>query len=42
VVVTVGGRPFSLLGFVVAGGKIVEIDAITDPERIARLAEGVL
>jgi RNA polymerase sigma-70 factor (ECF subfamily) len=42
VVVTVGGRPFSLLGFVVAGGKIVEIDAITDPKRIARLAEGVL
>jgi RNA polymerase sigma factor (sigma-70 family) len=42
VVVTVGGRPFSLLGFIVVGGRIVEIDAIADPKRVARLAAGVL
>jgi RNA polymerase sigma factor (sigma-70 family) len=42
VVVTVGGRPFSLLGFIVVGGHIVEIDAIADPKRVARLAAGVL
>jgi RNA polymerase sigma factor (sigma-70 family) len=41
VVVTVGGRPFSLLGFIVVGGRIVEIDAIADPKRVARLAAGV-
>lgn len=42
VVVTVGGRPFSLMGFTVAGGRIVEIDAIADPKRVARLAAAVL
>ena len=42
VVVTVGGRPFSLMGFIVAGGRIVEIDAIADPKRVARLAAAVL
>jgi RNA polymerase sigma-70 factor (ECF subfamily) len=41
-VVTVKGRPFALLGFVVAGGRIVEIDAIADPERVARVAAAVL
>jgi RNA polymerase sigma factor (sigma-70 family) len=42
VVVTVGGRPFSLMGFVVAGGRIAEIDTIADPKRVARLAATVL
>ncbi|HEX7265664.1 MAG TPA: sigma-70 family RNA polymerase sigma factor [Candidatus Dormibacteraeota bacterium] len=42
VVVTVDGRPFSLMAFTVAGGRIVEIDAILDPRRIARLAGAVL
>ncbi len=42
VVVTVAGRPISLMGFVVAEGKIVEIDAIADPERVARIASAVL
>ena len=42
VVVTVGGRPFAILGFTVAGGRIVEIDAIADPERVARIAAAVL
>jgi RNA polymerase sigma-70 factor, ECF subfamily len=36
-VVAPRGRPFSVLGFTVRDGKIVEIDGITDPERLARL-----
>ena len=35
VVVVLDGEVFSILGFTVAGGKIVEIDALADPERIA-------
>ena len=31
------GRPFSVMGFTVRGGKIVEIDVIADPERLSRL-----
>ncbi len=31
------GRPFSILGFTVARGRIVEIDVLTDPERLRRL-----
>ena len=31
------GQPFSVLGFTVAGGRIVEIDILADPERLARL-----
>jgi ketosteroid isomerase-like protein len=42
VVVTVAGRPFAVMGFTVAHGKIVEIDAIADPERIRRIAAAVL
>jgi RNA polymerase sigma-70 factor, ECF subfamily len=42
VVVTVRGRPFAIMGFTVAGGKIVEIDAIVDPERVGRIAAPVL
>ena len=42
VVVTVAGRPFAVMGFTVAEGKIVEIDAIADPERVRRLAAAVL
>ena len=41
-VVTVGGRPFALMGFIVAGGKIVEIDAIAEPARVRRIAAPVL
>jgi len=36
------GRPFSVLGFTVAGGRIVEIDILADPERLARLDLTVL
>ena len=42
VVVTVRGRPFAVLGFIVSDGKIVEIDAIADPERIGKIAAAVL
>jgi RNA polymerase sigma factor (sigma-70 family) len=42
VVITVGGRPFSMMGFIVAGGRIVEIDAIVDSRRIATLAGAAL
>jgi hypothetical protein len=31
------GRPFSVMGFTVRGGKIVEIDVIVHPERLSRL-----
>jgi RNA polymerase sigma-70 factor (ECF subfamily) len=41
VVVTVRGRPFAVLGFTVANGKIVEIDAIADPDRVRRIAAAV-
>ena len=41
-VVTVGGRPFAVLGFTVAEAKILEIDAIADPERVRRVAAAVL
>jgi hypothetical protein len=42
VVITVGGRPFAVMGFTVAGGRIVEIDAIADPDRVRRIAATVL
>jgi RNA polymerase sigma-70 factor (ECF subfamily) len=34
VVVAPRGRPFSVMGFIVANGKIVAIDALVDPERL--------
>jgi RNA polymerase sigma-70 factor (ECF subfamily) len=42
VVVTVAGRPFAVMGFTVAEGKIIGIDAIADPERVRRIAAAVL
>ncbi|MGZ3667311.1 MAG: sigma-70 family RNA polymerase sigma factor [Ktedonobacterales bacterium] len=42
VVVTMSGRPMAVIGFTVAEGKIVEIDAIADPERVPRIAGAVL
>lgn len=38
VVVTRRGLPVTVMAFTVAGGKIAEIDAITDPERVRRIA----
>jgi len=42
VVVTRRGQPVTVMGFTVADGKIVEIDAIADPERVRRIAAAVL
>jgi RNA polymerase sigma-70 factor (ECF subfamily) len=42
VVVAPHGRPFSVMGFTVAGGKILEIDVLTDPARLARLDLAVI
>lgn len=42
VVVTVRGRPGAILGFTVVRGRIVEIDANGDPERVRRIAAAVL
>jgi RNA polymerase sigma factor (sigma-70 family) len=41
-VITVRRRPYAVMGFTVADGKIIDIDAIADPERVERLAEAVL
>jgi len=37
VVVTVRGRPVSVMGFAVADGKVTAIDALVDPDRLRRL-----
>ena len=37
VVVTVAGRPLSVMGFAVVDGKITEIDSIADPGRVRRI-----
>ncbi|MFL6243394.1 MAG: RNA polymerase sigma factor SigJ [Acidimicrobiia bacterium] len=37
VVVAPHGRPFSVMGFTVRDGRIVEIDGIADPERLQKL-----
>ena len=42
VVVVQEGRPFSVMAFTVVGGRIVAIDALADPERLAQLDVSVL
>jgi len=42
VVVMARGRPVMVMGFTVAAGQIVEIDAIADPRRVRRVAAAVL
>jgi RNA polymerase sigma-70 factor (ECF subfamily) len=42
VIVLMRGRPFTVIGFTVAGGKVAEIDAIADPERVRAIAAAVL
>jgi RNA polymerase sigma-70 factor (ECF subfamily) len=42
VVVAPRGRPFSVMGFTVTGGKIVAIDVLADPERLRQLDLSVL
>ncbi len=36
------GRLLMVLGFTISGGKIIEIDAIADPERLRQLDLAVL
>ncbi len=38
VIVTMGGQPVTVMGFTVADGMIVEIDAVADPKRVVRIA----
>ena len=40
-IVTLGGQPMTVIGFTVAEGTIVEIDAIADPDRVHRIAPGL-
>ncbi len=42
VVVAPGGRLFSVMGFTVRRGKVVEIDVLRDPARLGQLNLGVL
>ena len=42
VVVSIGGQPTAVIGFTITEGKIVEIDAVADPERVGRIAATVL
>jgi RNA polymerase sigma-70 factor (ECF subfamily) len=42
VLVTMDGRPFTVLGFTVTDGKIAGIDGIADPFRVSRVAADVI
>jgi hypothetical protein len=42
VVVTADGRPVTVIGFTIADGKIVEIDAISDSQRLPTIAAALL
>lgn len=42
VIVTLRGRPVTVMGFTVTGGRIAAIDAIADPDRAARIAADVM
>ncbi|CAN5171098.1 RNA polymerase sigma factor SigJ [soil metagenome] len=42
VVVLVAGRPLALMAFTVVDDRVVAVDAIADPERVARIAAAVL
>jgi RNA polymerase sigma factor (sigma-70 family) len=42
VLVMMRGRPVTVIGFTVAAGKIAEIDAIADPERVPTIAAAAL
>jgi RNA polymerase sigma-70 factor (ECF subfamily) len=42
VVITRRGRPVTVIGFIVSGGKIAEIDSVADPGRVRRIAAAVL
>jgi len=42
VVTAADGRPVTVIGFTIADGKIVEIDAISDPQRLPTIAAALL
>jgi SnoaL-like domain len=42
VVSTRNGKPFSVVGFTVRGGKIIEVDILADPERLRELDLSIL
>jgi RNA polymerase sigma-70 factor (ECF subfamily) len=42
VVITLHGRPMTLVGFTIADGRIVDINAIADPTRVTELTAGLL
>jgi RNA polymerase sigma factor (sigma-70 family) len=42
VVVTLRGQPVTVIGFTVADGRIAEIDAIADPQRVRTISTGSL
>ena len=42
VVVFAGDRPYAVIGFTVGSGRIVAIDILADPDRLARLDLTVL
>ncbi len=42
VVVTADRRPVTVIGFTIADDKIVEIDAISDPQRLPTIAAALL
>jgi RNA polymerase sigma-70 factor (ECF subfamily) len=42
VVIFAAGRPITVMGFTVAGGRIVAIETLADPDRIATLGLGAL
>ena len=37
IVVRFNGRPLSVMGFTVVGGRIVQIDVLADPARVRQL-----
>jgi RNA polymerase sigma-70 factor (ECF subfamily) len=39
-VVAIRGRPFTVMGFTIAGGQIAEIDAVSDPGRVLAITAG--
>ncbi|WP_342455957.1 nuclear transport factor 2 family protein [Nocardiopsis sp. N85] len=37
VLVVAGGRPLAVMGFTVTGGRVIAVDVLADPDRLARL-----
>jgi hypothetical protein len=42
VVITARGRPLAIMGFTIVAGRVVEIVAIADPDRVARVAPSLI